>query len=93
MAGGRFEVIRYHPLRLIDAIWQRLAEAELRKQRSLTQQALADRVGIHAVQLRRYESGSSQPTLEVIRKLAVALSVSGEVVGGMAAIPCCNVSP
>jgi len=53
--------------------------AELRKQRNLTQQALADRVGIHVVQLRRYEAGSSQPTLEVIRKLAVALSVSADV--------------
>jgi transcriptional regulator with XRE-family HTH domain len=53
--------------------------AELRKQHSLTQQALADRVGIHVVQLRRYESGSSQPTLDVIRRLALALSVSADV--------------
>jgi len=39
--------------------------AALRKQRTLTQQALADRIGVHVVQLRRYESGSSQPTLDV----------------------------
>jgi transcriptional regulator with XRE-family HTH domain len=38
--------------------------AALRKQRTLTQQALAERIGVHVVQLRRYESGSSQPTLE-----------------------------
>ena len=30
------------------------------------------------IQVRRYEKGSSQPTLEVIRRLAVALSVSSD---------------
>jgi transcriptional regulator with XRE-family HTH domain len=47
--------------------------------RTLTQQALADRIGVHVVQLRRYESGSSQPTLEVIRRMAVALGVSADL--------------
>ena len=46
----------------------------------MTQQALAGRVGIHVVQLRRYESGSlAAPTLDVIRNLAVALSVSADL--------------
>jgi len=45
----------------------------------LAQQALTDRIGIHVVQLRRYESGASQPTLDVIRNLAVALSVSADL--------------
>lgn len=53
--------------------------AGLRKQHGLTQQALAERVGIHVVQLRRYEAGTSQPTLDVIRKLATALSVSADL--------------
>jgi transcriptional regulator with XRE-family HTH domain len=53
--------------------------ALLRKEHGLTQQTLAERVGIHVVQLRRYESGSSQPTLDVIRHLAVALSVSADL--------------
>jgi len=53
--------------------------AALRKERSLTQQALAEAVGVHVSQLRRYEAGQSQPTLEVIRKLAVALSVSADL--------------
>ena len=53
--------------------------AALRKHHSLTQQALAERIGIHVVQLRRYEAGSSQPTLEVIRKLATALNVSADL--------------
>jgi transcriptional regulator with XRE-family HTH domain len=52
--------------------------AALRKERGLTQQALADRIGGHVQQLKRYEAGSSQPTLEVIRKLATALSVSSD---------------
>ncbi|MFV0462663.1 MAG: helix-turn-helix domain-containing protein [Nostocoides sp.] len=52
----------------------RLATA--RKTAGLTQQVLADRVGIHVSQLRRYEAGTNQPTLEVLRALAVALSVT-----------------
>lgn len=50
--------------------------ATLRKQKGLTQQALAERVGIHVSQIRRYEAGDSQPTLDALRNLAVALSVS-----------------
>lgn len=56
---------------------QRLAG--LRKQHSLTQQQLAGRIGMHVVQLRRYEAGTSQPTLDVIRKLSTALQVSADV--------------
>ena len=52
--------------------------ATLRKERGLTQQALAERVGIHVSQLRRYEAGGAQPTLDVLRRLAVALSVSAD---------------
>jgi transcriptional regulator with XRE-family HTH domain len=52
--------------------------AALRKQKSLTQQQLAERIGVHVVQLRRYEAGSSQPTLDVIRSMAVALGISAD---------------
>lgn len=55
---------------------QRLAA--LRKERGLTQPALAKDVGIHVTQLRRYEAGTSQPTLDVLRKLAIALRVSAD---------------
>ncbi len=48
----------------------------LRKQRTFTQQALADEVNLGVLQIRRYESGNSQPTLDVIRRLAMALSVT-----------------
>ena len=56
---------------------QRLAE--LRKHHSLTQAQLAERIGMHVVQLRRYEAGTSQPTLDVIRKLSTALQVSADM--------------
>lgn len=50
----------------------------LRKERGLTQQALADQVGVHVLQIRRYEGGTSQPTLDVIKHLAQALRVSAD---------------
>ena len=55
---------------------QRLAA--LRKERSLTQDALAERVGVHVSQIRRYEAGTSTPALDALRKLAIALSVSAD---------------
>ncbi len=55
---------------------QRLAS--LRNERGMTQGTLAQHVGIHVSQLRRYEAGRSSPTLEVLRKLAIALSVSAD---------------
>lgn len=51
----------------------------LRKARSLTQSALAELAGVHLTQVQRYENGSSQPTLEVIRRLAVGLAVSADL--------------
>jgi len=50
----------------------------LRKERSLTPQALAQQVGLGITQRKRYEAGASQPTLEVIRKLSQALRVSAD---------------
>lgn len=51
----------------------------LRKGRGLTQQALADAVNLAVLQIRRYEGGTSQPTLDVIRRLAIALGVSADM--------------
>jgi transcriptional regulator with XRE-family HTH domain len=48
----------------------------IRKNRQLTQQELAQQVGIGISQMRRYEKGSSSPTLEVIKNLALTLGVS-----------------
>lgn len=51
----------------------------LRKEHGMTQQTLADQVGLAVLQIRRYEGGTSQPTLDVIRRLAIALGVSADM--------------
>ena len=50
----------------------------LRKERNLTQQALAETVEMGITQIKRYEAGTSQPTLDAIRNLARALRVSAD---------------
>lgn len=50
----------------------------MRKAKGWTQIELAQRAELHVVQVRRYETGVSEPSLEAIRKLAVALSVSAD---------------
>jgi transcriptional regulator with XRE-family HTH domain len=50
--------------------------ATLRKQKGLTQQALSDAIGLHITQIKRYEAGTSQPSLEAIRKIARTLRVT-----------------
>ena len=58
------------------AFAQRLAA--LRKDKDWTQVELAERAGLHVVQVRRYETDVSEPSLEAIRKLALALNVSAD---------------
>lgn len=53
--------------------------AALRKQRGMTQQVLAEKVGVTVLQIRRYEGAASQPTLDVIRRLAIALGISADM--------------
>lgn len=48
----------------------------VRKERNLTQQDLAETERCALTQLKRYESGASQPTLDVIKRLAQALHVT-----------------
>jgi transcriptional regulator with XRE-family HTH domain len=48
----------------------------LRKERSLSQQAIAEAIGIHANSWKKYEAGQAQPSLDVLKKIAVALHVS-----------------
>ncbi len=45
----------------------------LRKQQGLTQQALADATSLHVNQIKRYEAGTAQPTLETLVRLAKVL--------------------
>ncbi|WP_415840561.1 helix-turn-helix domain-containing protein [Roseateles saccharophilus] len=49
---------------------------QIRRQALMTQQALADAAGVHVNQIKRYEAGNAQPTLEALVGLARALHVS-----------------
>ena len=53
--------------------------SSIRKSKGLTQQQMADTIGIHVSQIKRYESGDTQPSLEVLRKIALALSISADL--------------
>lgn len=50
----------------------------LRHERGLSQPALADQIGLHVSQLRRYEHGKAQPTLDVLKRLTLALNTSAD---------------
>jgi len=50
--------------------------AQLRKAQGYSQQRLADAVDLHVNQIRRYEAGVAQPTLDALVSLARALHVS-----------------
>jgi len=39
---------------------------------------LADKIGIHVTQIKRYGVGAAQPTMEVFRKIVLALNVSAD---------------
>ena len=49
---------------------------QIRKSQGLTQKALSDCSDLHINQIRRYEAGTSEPTLGVLIKLAKFLHVS-----------------
>ena len=49
---------------------------ELRKANNMTQQNLADTISLHVNQIKRYEAGTAQPTLETLVRLAKALHVT-----------------
>ncbi|MGQ5525673.1 helix-turn-helix domain-containing protein [Chitinimonas sp. PSY-7] len=53
--------------------------SSLRKEQGLTQQQMADKIGMHVSQLKRYEAGTSQPTIDVFRRIALALNVSADM--------------
>ena len=56
------------------SIQQRLIA--LRRERDLTQQEMADAIGVHVNQVRRYEAGATQPSLDALKKIAVTMSVT-----------------
>ena len=48
----------------------------LRKQRGLSQHGMADAIGIHLNSWKKYESGQASPSLEVLKRIAMALHVT-----------------
>ena len=49
---------------------------QLRKKKGLTQQTMADAIGVHVNQIKRYEAGTTSPSLEVLKNIALTLNVS-----------------
>jgi len=49
---------------------------QLRKQHKLTQPKMAEMVGIHISQVKRYEAGEAQPSLDILKKIATAFNVT-----------------
>jgi|JYMV01.1.fsa_nt_gi transcriptional regulator with XRE-family HTH domain len=49
---------------------------KLRRQKNLSQQEVADKIGMHFTNISRYERGLARPNSETLKKLAEILSVS-----------------
>lgn len=49
---------------------------KLRKDNKLTQQEMADKCGMHITQVRRYEAEQAQPSIEILKKIALAFNVT-----------------
>ena len=49
-----------------------------RKERKLTQQGLGNMIGLTKAQIYRYEKGISQPSLRIIKKLSLALTITAD---------------
>lgn len=52
---------------------------KIRTERGISQEELAKKVNIHSVQFSRYERGQTQPSIEVVEKIANALNVSIDI--------------
>ena len=52
--------------------------AKLRKDKGLTQEELAKKIGVGIAQMRRYEGGGSSPTLGVIQNITRTLGISAD---------------
>ncbi len=49
---------------------------EVRTSKKISQEELSSRIGIHANHLSRYERDLTQPSIEVVKKIAKALEIS-----------------
>lgn len=65
----------------METIGQRLRAC--REDRDLRQIDVAQKIGIHPIQIGRYEKDQSQPTAEVIRNLCWVYQVSADYILGL----------
>lgn len=59
----------------------------LRKQQGLTQREVADMLGIHCTTYTKYETGASEPSFEMLRKLTEIFGVSSDYLLGRTSGP------
>jgi len=52
--------------------------SKLRNARGITQEQMAQMIGVGIAQVRRYEKGKSSPTLDVIKNIAKTLGISAD---------------
>jgi transcriptional regulator with XRE-family HTH domain len=63
-------------IRLVSPMSMAVRLTALRKRYGHAQQEMADKIGVHVSQVRRYESGSARPSLEALKEIAVAMRVT-----------------
>lgn len=56
---------------------------QARETRHLTQEALAEKVGLHPSHIGHYEAGTRKPSYDNLRDLCLALRVSGDILLGL----------
>lgn len=49
---------------------------QIRRNNNLTQPQMADKIGIQITQVKRYEAGQEQPSIELLKKITTAFNVT-----------------
>lgn len=60
---------------------------KIREEARLTQEELAEMIGLGVIQINRYENGKTEPNGEIIANLAKALNISSDYLLGLADDP------
>ena len=67
-----------HPFPFLEIMSLSARLVALRKQRGLSQQAMADAIGIHVNTVKNYETEQGQPSVEVLKKIALTFNISAD---------------
>lgn len=60
---------------------------KIREELNLTQEELAEKIGVAVLQINRYEKGKTQPSGEIVKEIALALHVSSDYLLGISSEP------